>query len=111
MNYRDQVKQKLKDFDEYDIIISSHALIRIRQRQIGQHEILENILNPQRLEYAILENSSDEGERFDCYFIYSKTLCHRYVMVIKDSVIVVTAIKIHRKWQSIVERKLRSWAI
>ncbi len=108
MNYKDYVKEKLKLFHKEDIILSDHALIRIMQRQINSEEIIENIINPIRLEYAVKENAeSPNEEKFDCYFGYSKTQCHRYVLVIKDKVIVVTAIKINRRWQRIIETKLK----
>lgn len=109
MNYKDYVKERLKSFRKEDIIISDHALIRIVQRQINQEEIVENIINPVRLEYAVRDKAENKNEeKFDCYFGYSKTQCHRYVIVIKEKVIVVTVIKINRRWQRIVERKLKN---
>ncbi|MBW2966323.1 DUF4258 domain-containing protein [Candidatus Woesearchaeota archaeon] len=109
MNYKDVLKNKLKRYKKEDIIITYHAIIRIRQRQIDESEIIENLLNPKRLEYAIKgEAESEEEEKFDCYFGYSNTLCHRYVIVIKNNVVVVTVVKINRRWQKIVEKKLKN---
>ena len=51
--------------------------------------------------------SKKEGEeKYDCYFDYSKNLCHKYILVIKNNIIVVTAIKINRKWQNIISKKI-----
>lgn len=105
-NYKDYLTTKLSEYHREDIIISEHARIRAIQRQLDINEIIENIINPERLEYAIKEESNfPNEERFDCYFGYSKTQCHRYVLVIKNNVVVITAIKINRRWQRIVENK------
>ena len=77
------------------------------QRQIDESEVVENIINPKRLEYAIKEVALGSEEKFDCYFGYSKTQCHRYVIVLKKDVVVVTVIKLNRRWQRIVESKLK----
>ena len=97
----------LKSFKRKDIIISDHALVRMFQRQISQEEVIENIINPRRLEYAIREKARNSNkEKFNCYFGYSKTLCHNYVLVIKNDVLVITVFKINRRWQIIAEKKM-----
>jgi hypothetical protein len=107
-NYKDYLLLKLSTFSKEDIIITTHAEIRMFQRQINKEEVINNILIPKRLKYALKENAEHEiEEKFDCYFEYSKTQCHRYVLVIKYNIIVVTIIKINRRWQRIVEQKLR----
>ncbi|MFH1682365.1 MAG: DUF4258 domain-containing protein [Candidatus Woesearchaeota archaeon] len=107
-NCRDYVVNKLKSYHKDQVIISEHARIRLIQRQIDPKEIIENIINPKRLDFAIKEEaSSPDEEKFDCYFGYSKTQCHKYVLVLKDNIIVITAIKINRRWQRIVESKMR----
>lgn len=99
----------MSNFKKTDIIITEHTRIRIIQRQLKIDEIIENIINPEKLEYAIKEKAEfPKEEKFDCYFGYSKSLCHRYVLVLKDKVVVVTAIKINRRWQKIVDKKLRN---
>ena len=103
INHKDHVKEKLKNYSKDQIVITDHAWIRMVQRQMTSEEIIENIINPVRLEYAISENN----KKYDCYFGYSKTQCHRYVLVLKEKVIVVTAIKINRRWQRIVDNKMR----
>ena len=107
MNYKDYVKKRLKSFTRENIIITDHAMVRIIQRQIDKNEIIENLINPERLDYAIKEDSSKKEEKFDCYFGYSRRLCHRYVIVIKNNVVVVTVVKIDRRWQEIAEKKLK----
>jgi len=100
--------EKLKHYQKDQIIISEHARIRAIQRQLDINEIIENIINPIRLRYAIKEEANSlSEEKFDCYFAYSKTQCHKYILVLKDNVVVITAIKINRRWQKIVENKMR----
>ena len=52
-DYSNVLIKKLKSFTKEDIVISHHATIRIRQRQLNVNEIKENIINPKRLKYAI----------------------------------------------------------
>jgi len=109
MNYKDYVFNKLKQFNESDIIISEHALIRMYQRQINKNEVIKNLLNPKRLKYVIREEDClSDGEKFDCYFEYSASLCHRYVIIIKENLIVITVVKINRRWQKLAEKKLKN---
>ncbi len=106
-NYSEIIINRLKKFSKKDIVISKHALIRIKQRQLKIEEIKRNITNPIRLKYAFKQSSKRIGEeKYDCYFDYSKNLCHRYILVIKEKIIVVTAIKINRKWQHKVYKKI-----
>jgi len=108
-NCKDHVVLRLKSYRRENIIFTDHVLIRLAQRQLNEEEIIANILNPLRLEYAIREEPERiDEEKFDCYFGYSNNLCHRYVLALKDDIIVVTAIKINRRWQIIAEKKLLS---
>lgn len=106
----DYVFERLSSFNECDIVFSTHAQIRMKQRQIDASEVIKNIMNPTQLVYATkprTKNDDDEN-KFDCYFNHSKNQCHKYVLLIKDSVLVVTVIKINRRWQRIVEKKLKN---
>lgn len=107
MNYKNYVKKRLKEFNKEDIIITDHAKIRMIQRQISEKEVIENLINPEKLYIAIKEDSSRKEEKFDCYFNYSKRQCHRYVIAIKNNVVVVTVVKINTIWQKIAEKKLK----
>ncbi len=108
MDYVQYVKNKLKIYKKDDIKITAHALIRLAQRQIDKKEIIQNLINPTRLDYAIKEEANvPSEEKFDCYFGYSKTQCHRYVIILKENVVVVTVVKLNRRWQKIAEKKLK----
>ncbi len=108
MNFKNEIINKLKKYSKDKILITPHAQIRMFQRQIDEKEVIDNIINPVRLEYAIKEKSNyNNEEKFDCYFKYSKTQCHRYVLLLKNKVLIITVIKINRRWQKIVENKLK----
>lgn len=92
----DKFKEKLARYSKKDIVFTSHAEIRALFRDINLEEIRDNILSPERL-VAVLR---DEGKsKYGCYFVYSKTHCHKYVLVLNRKVIIVTVININRDWQ------------
>lgn len=106
MNYKDEVKKKLKKYKETDIIITDHAEYQAIFRNIDLGEVKENITNPKRLEVAEKQKSKKpKEEKYNCYFGYSKNRCHRYVLVINGKCIVCTVIKINRRWQHEAEKK------
>lgn len=99
----EELKRKLKEYKKEDVIITNHAEIQAYVREIDLEEVRNNIINPDRLIYAVKQKSKKEGEeKYDCYFAYSKTFCHRYILTINRKVIIVTIIKINRDWQKII---------
>lgn len=105
MNYKYILVSKLKRYDKEDIIISKHAEEQALFRGINLSEVKENIINPKRLYFAIKQTARTEyEEKYNCYFGYSKTRCHRYVLIINQNCIVCTIIKINRRWQHLVEK-------
>ena len=81
---------------EKNIIFTDHARIRADFRNIDLEEIKENILNPKKLFFVKID---EERSNYGCYFKYSKTHCHKYVLVLNSNVIIVTVININRSWQ------------
>ena len=105
MNEKDKLLIKLKKYKKEDIIFTKHAEEQAIFRGISFNEIRENIINPKRLYYAARQEAEKVGEeKYDCYFGYSKTQCHRYVLVLNKNCIVCTVIKINRRWQRITEK-------
>lgn len=105
MNYKNILKNKLKKYNKENIIITSHAKEQALFRNISLEEVRENIINPERLEFAGKQESKIKGEeKYDCYFGYSKTQCHRYILAINKNCIVCTVIKINRRWQYVFEK-------
>ena len=100
MNYKDQIIERLKSYQTDDIIITTHAEIQALHRGIDIDEVKANIINPKRLLFA----GKQANNKYDCYFVYSKTQCQRYILVLKNKCIVCTVIKINRRWQCMVEK-------
>ena len=108
MNYADDLKGKLREYRKEDIIITNHAKEQAIFRSVDLEEIKENIINPKRLSFAGKQEAQKEGEeKYDCYFGYSNTLCHRYILVINGKCVVCTVIKINRRWQYIIEKNAK----
>ncbi|MCF7798840.1 hypothetical protein K9M74_02970 [Candidatus Woesearchaeota archaeon] len=104
-NYKSRVLQKLKTYKPEDIILTNHAEIQAIRRSIDVAEVKKNILFPEKLYFAGKQESSNAvEEKYDCYFGYSKTQCHRYILVLKKNCVVCTVIKINRRWQHVVEK-------
>lgn len=105
MNHAEAVRQRLVRLKKENIIISSHALAQAMFRGITIEDVKENIINPARLCYAIRQEARKPGEeKYDCYFGYSKALCHRYVLVINGNCLICTIIKVNRRWQRRAEK-------
>ncbi|MFH1065317.1 MAG: hypothetical protein V1734_02315 [Nanoarchaeota archaeon] len=105
MDLIENVREKLRKYKKEDIIISIHAYIRAVARQIDLDEVKENIINPTKLYYIERQAAKhDWEEKYDCYFGYTKTLCHRYVITINHKCIVCTIIKMNRRWQRRFEK-------
>lgn len=100
----DRFKTKLSKHDKSNIIITDHAKIRAITREINLKDVIDNIINPDRLVYYKEIPSSNNAERkFECYFAYSKTYCHKYVLAINKKVVVITIISINRDWQKMIK--------
>jgi len=105
MNYKNILTEKFKRYKKDNIIITDHAKEQALFRNIDLEEVKENIINPKRLVFAGKQEAKREGEeKYDCYFGYSKTQCHRYILIVNKNCIVCTVIKINRRWQYIFEK-------
>jgi len=99
----EQLKEKFRKYKKEDIIITKHAELQAFVREIDIEEVKNNIINPEKLVYAEKQDSiKQDEEKYDCYFAYSKHLCHRYILTINRKIIIVTIIKINRDWQKAI---------
>ena len=100
----ENLKTKLQSYKRNQIIITYHAELQAFVRDINLEEVKDNIQNPTKLVYAEEQKSKLKNEsKYNCYFAYSKTLCHRYALAFNRKVIIVTIIKINRDWQRAIE--------
>lgn len=96
---------RLKKYSAEDIVFTDHALLRAKMRQIDIENVKRNLLKPDGFVFARKESGCGHGEaKFDCYLSLSKGLAHRYVIVLNKKVVVITVIKLRKKWQARVER-------
>ena len=108
MNFKEELIGKLAKYTKEEIVITQHAEFQALFRGVSLDEVKENIINPFRLSYALRQKAEEQHEeKYDCYFGYSKTQCHRYIIVISKNCIVCTIIKINRRWQHIVEKNAK----
>jgi hypothetical protein len=106
----EELKSKLSNYKKEEIIITNHAEEQAEFRRINLEEVKENIVNPQKLVYFEEQEAQKPSEKkYDCYFAYSDNFYHRYVIVINRKLIIVTIIRVNRKWQAAIERK--KWKI
>lgn len=105
MNHKNILIEKTRKYAQNDIVITDHARLQATVRQIDLEEVKRNILNPVRLVFAEKQTAAGANEeKYNCYFKYSNTLAHRYVIVINAKAVVVTVIKIRKKWQRRMEK-------
>jgi len=96
----EELKEKLTSYKKSDIIFTEHAEIRALVRNMDLEEVKENIVNPKRLvTFREKESRKSNEKKFECYFVYSKNYCHKYVLTINGKIIIVTIIDINRDWQ------------
>jgi len=106
MNNTEELKTKLKSIK--NIIITNHARDQAIFRSIDINEVKQNIINPIKLVYATRQKAENEQEfKYDCYFEYSKNQYHRYILVTNGECLICTVIKINRRWQKSIERRLK----
>jgi len=70
------LKEKLNQYKKEDVIITNHAEIQALVRNINLEEVKNNIVKPDKLVYAEKQKAKQGQEKYNCYFSYSKNLCH-----------------------------------
>lgn len=99
-----EVVDLLKRFKKEDILFDDHARMQSAIRGIEREDVIHTLLNPSKMFFAREQQARGENERkFDCYFSISKRWAHRYVIVINRKLLVITVIKIRKKWQKKVD--------
>lgn len=98
-------KERLKRYKENDIVFTRHANIQAYVREMDLNEIKNNILNPEKLVYYKQQRAERVNEeKYECYFAYSSTYYHKYVIIVDGKLIICTVIKINRRWQREAEK-------
>jgi hypothetical protein len=95
----EEFKNKLRTYKKKDIVVTEHADLQAFSRRIDLEEVKENLINPVRLVYFNREEEYSNEERYECFFEYASNLYHKYAVVLKRKIIIVTVIVINRRWQ------------
>lgn len=104
-NIKAEVTASLKRFKKEEIVFDDHARMQSAIRGIDREEVRQNLMDPSKMFFAREQEARGQNERkFDCYFGISKRWAHRYVIVINRKLLVITVIKVRKKWQKKVDK-------
>jgi hypothetical protein len=95
----EEMKKKLKNYTEEQIILKEHALIRCFQREITRELIFTNLLNPEKL-IDIIEGESryKEEKKFKLIFELSRNKSFIIVISFNKKLNIITSVIRYRKW-------------
>lgn len=100
-NYKQEVLDYLKRYKIDDVVFTKKDIEeQLTIRRLTKEEIVKNLLNPKRLVFAEKQEREFKGKkdiRYNCYFLFSKSRAHRYVLSFNDKLKVITAIPLGRK--------------
>lgn len=95
----EDIRKKLKNYNENDITMKEHALIKCFQRGITREMIVDNLLNPEMLIDFIEEESKFIGEsKFKLIFEQSRNKNFIIIITINKKLSVITSVIRYRKW-------------
>lgn len=100
-NCKEEMLKYLRMYEREDIIFTKKNIEeQLAIRRLAKEEIIGNLLNPKKLIFAEKQEREFKGkkeDRYNCYFIFSKSRAHRYVLSFNDKLKVITAIPLGRK--------------
>ena|SRR3989344_3559471 len=95
-NVKSLVLQRLKGLRREHIVMSEYAQRRAAFRQVDLEDVIDNLLNPIRLQWA--ERQLVDGEeRHNCFFVYKRRALRCIVKFNGSNVKVINVIK-PKKW-------------
>lgn len=104
-NYAHQVRERLSRIDKEDIIITEYAKRRASWRYVNLQDVSNDLLGPTKLVWAEKQEIRGE-ERFNCYFVYSKGMVFRYILIFENGKVkIINIIKVKQRWQRALVRR------
>lgn len=98
-----EIKRKLKEYKQEDIILTHHTEIRLLQRNIERKIVEENILYPEKL---IDFTEEDAGkQKYKLVFELSKNRNLILIAAFGRSMVIITALIRYRKWVRTINLK------
>lgn len=100
MDKLDYIKKELMKYRAHEIVIWSHAREQAAIRGIKIDEIIENILNPERLVHIIEQPAKyDHETKVECWFSGKDPPYDLYVVILAKKLFVCTVIRRERRWE------------
>ena len=104
----EEMKMKLKSYNEEQIILKEHTMIRCVQREITREMIVNQLLNPENL-IDIIEQEAKypEEKKYKLVFELSRNKSFIIVITINKIINIVTVLIRYRKWIRPLELRKR----
>ena len=107
----ESIAERLKNLQDFAIVFTKHAELRLVQRQIEKKAVISHLRNPASLKMVEKLASERQGdEKYKLWFIPTKRTALIYVIVInhqEQRIIVKTVIKQRLMWQKKVEKNAK----
>lgn len=106
MDNIEELKKKLKTYGREDIIFNKHCEQQLILRNGNKEEVINNLLNPDRLVYSYQERGK-RGDIVHClHFNISNTKTMRLPIIFdKKGLYILTYIMRYRPWQNMIKNK------
>lgn len=100
MDRLDYIKKELMKYRAHEIVIWPHAREQAAVRGIQIDEIIENILNPERLVHIKEQTAKYDNEiKIECWFPGAGVRHDLYVLILAKKLFVCTVIRRERWWE------------
>lgn len=106
----EKLKEKLKSYSKQDVEFNEpHFTYQLEAREGNRKEVMENLLNPEKLVYSYQETGK-HGDIVHClHFRISSTRTIRLPVIFdrngKKSLYIITYVMRYRTWQSRVRKR------
>jgi len=105
-----EFKAKLEKHAALGVVFTSHAKLRMSERQIPESAVIEQLRNPGSLELVEKLASGSNEEKYKLWFVPNKRIAYIHVVVLRktgNGLIVVTVMKHRFDWQKKVEKYVK----
>ena len=101
------IQNKLKDYEKEDIVFNEpHFTNQLILREGNREEVIDNLLNPDKLMHATKECDSRGNVVYNLFFKISRSRTMKLPVVFgKKGLYIKTYIMRYRRWQNMVRRK------
>ncbi len=105
----EELKMRLKSYNKEDIKFNEpHFTQQLRLREGNKEEVINNILNPDKLMYSYQEKGRYGDAKHCLHFKISNTRTMKIPLIFDNhekSLYIITYIMSYRKWEGMVKRR------